>query len=189
MARIAIFASGNGTNFEAIATACLDGIIAADVAVMVCDKPGAGVIERAKKLGIPALVLSPRDFASKSDYEAKIVERLKSEGVSLICLAGYMRIVGDELLEAYSGQIINVHPSLLPAFKGARAIQQALEYGVKLFGVTIHYVDEELDGGGIIDQIAFRYEGESVEELEQMVHDVEHPLYIECVNKILKNKI
>ncbi len=185
MKRIAIFASGNGTNFEALAQACLDGRIAAQVALLVCDKLSARVISRAESLGVATLALDPRSFESKGEYERVIVERLRQEDVSLICLAGYMRIVGEVLLSAYRGKIINVHPSLLPAFKGARAIEQALEYGVKFFGVTIHYVEEELDGGAIIDQVAFRYDGTSVEELEQMVHKAEHPLYIECVNKVL----
>ncbi len=185
MKRIAIFGSGNGTNFEAIATACLEGR-AGDVvvALMVCDRPGAPIVQRAERLGVATLSLSPKDFASKSDYEAHIIERLQNEDISLVCLAGYMRIVGPTLLGAYEGRIINVHPSLLPAFKGAHAIEQALAYGVKIFGVSIHYVSEELDGGSIIDQRAFRYEGDSVEELEELVHEVEHPLYIECIKKL-----
>ncbi len=186
--RIAIFASGSGSNFEALALACQDGTIGAEVAVMVCDKPGAKVIERAARLGIDALVLSPKDFPSKREYEAVIVERLLKEDVSLVCLAGYMRIIGDELLAAYNNRIINVHPSLLPAFKGAHAIEQALEYGVKLFGVTIHFVNTDLDGGRIIDQEAFRYDGNDAEELAELVHKVEHPLYIRCVQKLIQNK-
>ncbi len=187
MKRIAIFASGNGTNFEALAQACLSGTIEAEVALMVCDKPGAGVIARAERLGIPSLVLSPRDFGSKADYEAVIVEALQQSGVSLICLAGYMRIVGETLLGSFPEAIINVHPSLLPSFKGARAIEQALEYGVKVFGVTIHFVSEELDSGAIIDQASFRYEGNSIEELEQMVHEVEHPLYVGSIQKLVRS--
>ncbi len=188
MKKIAIFASGNGTNFEALATACLSGEVSAQVALMVCDRPTAGVIARAERLGIPTLVLSPRDYESKAQYEEVITKRLSAEGVSLICLAGYMRIVGEVLLSAFEGRIINVHPSLLPAFKGARAIEQALEYGVKLFGVTIHYVSEELDSGGIIDQEAFRYEGSSIEELEQKVHAVEYPLYIRSLKRLVEEK-
>ncbi len=188
MKRIAIFASGNGSNFEALATACASGEIPAQVAIMVCDKPGAYVEQRAARLGIPSLSLSPKAFASKAEFEAVIVERLLAEGVSLICLAGYMRIVGDTLMSAFEDQIINVHPSLLPAFKGAHAIEQALEYGVKLFGVTIHYVNAELDSGRIIDQEAFRYDGSDPEELAQMVHGIEHPLYIRCVKQIIENK-
>ncbi len=153
---------------------------------MVCDRPGAEVIERAERLNIPALVLSPKEFASKAEYEEVILARLKDEGVEFICLAGYMRILTDVILKAYSDKILNVHPSLLPAFKGARAIEQALEYGVKYFGVSIHYVTAELDSGRIVDQEAFRYEGNDVEELEQMVHHVEHPLYIRTLARIAK---
>ncbi len=188
MKRIAIFASGSGSNFEALATACLEGEIAAEVAVMVCDKPSAGVIARAERLGIDTLVLSPRDFETKAHFEQAIVERLTREGVSLICLAGYMRIVGQTLLGAFEGRIVNVHPSLLPAFKGAHAIEQALDYGVKVFGVSIHCVSEELDGGEIIGQRAFEYSGSSLEELEEIVHAVEHPLYIECVKQLILNQ-
>ncbi|MDE7123010.1 MAG: phosphoribosylglycinamide formyltransferase, partial [Alistipes sp.] len=109
-------------------------------------------------------------------------------GAELVCLAGYMRIVGDELLGAYGGRIVNVPPSLLPAFRGAHAIEQALEYGVKVFGVTIHWVDATLDGGRIIAQRAFAYEGDDAAELEAMVHAVEHPLYVETIDKLLKER-
>ena len=156
MRRLAVFASGSGTNFEAIVTACERGVLDAEVVLMVCDKPGAKVVERA------------------------------AAGVELVCLAGYMRIVGDVLLGAYGGRIINIHPSLLPAFRGAHAIEQALEYGVKVFGVTIHYVDAELDGGRIIAQRAFPYEGDDIGELEAMIHAVEYPLYIETIKKLIE---
>ncbi len=184
--RIAIFASGSGSNFEALATACASGEVDAEVALMVCDKPGAGVIERAARLGIEALVISPKDFASKAEYEEAIVEHLAQRRVEMICLAGYMRILTSVLLDAYPDRILNVHPSLLPAFKGAKAIEQALAYGVKWFGVTIHLVSEELDSGAILDQVAFRYDGRNVKELEQMVHEAEHPLYIRALNSFLK---
>ncbi|MFI3292192.1 MAG: phosphoribosylglycinamide formyltransferase [Rikenellaceae bacterium] len=184
--KIAIFASGSGSNFEALAVACQSGEIDADVALMVCDKPGAKVIQRAERLGIKSLVLSPKDFASKAEYEQRILDELESEHVELICLAGYMRIITDVLLEAFPERMLNVHPSLLPAFKGAHAIEQALEYGVKYFGVSIHYVTAELDSGSIIDQEVFRYEGRNVEELEQMVHKVEHPLYIKAVKNLVE---
>ncbi len=184
--KIAIFASGSGSNFEALAVACQSGDIDADVAVMVCDKPGAKVIERAERLGIKALVLSPKDFASKAEYEQAILAELEAQRVELICLAGYMRIITDVLLDAYPERMVNVHPSLLPAFKGAHAIEQALEYGVKYFGVSIHFVTSDLDGGSIIDQEAFRYEGRNVNELEEMVHKVEHPLYIKAVKNLVE---
>ena len=186
--RIAVFASGNGTNFEAIVTACERGELPADVVLMVCDKPGAGVVGRAARHGVETFAFSPKEYASKADYEREIVAWLDAAGVELVCLAGYMRIVGDVLLGAYAGRIINIHPSLLPAFRGAHAIEQAFEYGVKVFGVTIHYVDAELDGGRIIAQRAFPYEGTDVEELESKIHAVEYPLYVETIGKLLKDK-
>ena len=112
--------------------------------------------------------------------------RLDAAGVELVCLAGYMRIIGDVLLEAYGGRIVNIHPSLLPAFRGAHAIEQAMEYGVKVFGVTIHYVDASLDGGRIIAQRAFAYDGDDVHEVERHVHEVEHELYVETIDKLVK---
>ncbi len=184
--RIAIFASGSGSNFEALAIACQEGKIDAEVAVMVCDKPGAKVIERAERLGINTFVVSPKSFGSKSEYEESILMKLNELQVELICLAGYMRIITDTILDAYPERIMNVHPSILPAFKGAHAIEQALAYGVKYFGVTIHLVTAELDSGTILDQEAFRYEGHKVAELEQKVHDVEHPLYIRTLQRFIE---
>lgn len=186
--KIAIFASGYGSNFEAIATATLAGVIPAEVALMVCDKPQARVVEVAQRMGIPSFVFSAKDYASKADYEREIVSRLREAKVELICLAGYMRIVGEELLSAYEGHIINLHPSLLPAFKGARAIEQAMEYGVKVFGASIHYVDSSLDGGRIIAQRAIEYEGDSIEEVTAKIHSIEHELYIQTISKLLNKE-
>lgn len=186
--KIAIFASGYGSNFEAIATATLAGVIPAEVALMVCDKPQARVVEVAQRMGIPSFVFSAKEYASKADYEREIVSRLREAEVELICLAGYMRIVGEELLAAYEGHIINLHPSLLPAFKGARAIEQAMEYGVKVFGASIHYVDSSLDGGRIIAQRAIEYDGDSIEEVTAKIHSIEHELYIQTISKLLNKE-
>lgn len=184
--KIAVFASGYGSNFEAIAKAAAEGRIDAEVVLMVCDKPGARVCEVARQMGVDSFVFSPKDYASKAGFESEIVARCRVAGVELICLAGYMRIVGPTLLEAYRGRIINLHPSLLPSFKGAHAIEQALELGVKVFGATIHYVDETLDGGRIIAQRAVPYEGNDIDELTAAIHAVEHDLYIDTINKLLK---
>ena len=184
--KIAIFASGYGSNFEAIARAAKSGELECEVALLVCDKPSARVVEVAGELGIKSFVFSARDFSSKAEYEARIVEQLVAAEVELVCLAGYMRIVGETLLKAYAGRIINLHPSLLPSFKGAHAIKDALEYGVKVFGATIHYVDETLDGGKIIAQQAIAYEGDDLDEVTQMIHAVEHRLYIDTIKKLLK---
>lgn len=186
MKRIAIFASGSGTNFEHLAEACLEGRVDAEVVLMVSDRPSAMVNQRAERLGIERWSHSVKEFESKAHFERAIIDELKAKGVELICLAGYMRILGDELLEAYSDRIINIHPSLLPAFKGAHAIEDAFNYGVKVFGVTIHYVNQELDGGRIIAQESFPYEGSDLEELTQMVHSVEYPLYEKTLKKLVK---
>lgn len=187
MKKIAVFASGSGSNFEAIAEAGRRGELNAEVTVCVCDRPGAYVTERARRLGVPVIVCSPREFGSKADYETFIGEKLRELEIDLICLAGYMRIIGPTLLEQYPGRIINIHPSLLPAFKGAHAIRDAFEYGVKVYGVTIHYVDETLDGGKIISQEALAYDGNDIDRLETMIHKIEHHLYPLTINKVVSN--
>ena len=185
MHNLAVFASGTGTNFVAIASACAAGVLDARVAVMVCDKPGAAVIDRAREMGVETFVFDPHSYASKADYEKEIVKILDSKEIELICLAGYMRIVGDVLLNAYEGKIINIHPSLLPAFKGAHAVEQAVAYGVKVYGISIHWVNSDLDGGKIIAQRAFPYEGSDPEEVHRIGQKIEHDLYIETINKLL----
>lgn len=185
MKNIAIFASGNGGNFEVIAKACADGHIDARAALCVCDKPGARVTERAARLGVEVLEFNPKDFASKRDFERMIADRLDSLGVELVCLAGYMRYIGEELLNRYGGRIINIHPALLPAFPGAHGIRDAFNYGVKVYGVTIHYVDSGVDTGKIIAQQAVPYEGDDIEELEEMIHAAEHELYPRTIQKLL----
>lgn len=185
MVQIAIFASGEGSNLEAIVAACERGELAAEVALIVCDKPSAKAVQRAAQHGIECFAFSPKEYCSKAEYEAEIVARLDEKKIELVCLAGYMRIVGDTLLQAYGGRIINIHPSLLPAFRGANAVEQALEYGVKVFGVTIHYVDETLDGGKIIAQRAFDYDGDSADEVHSIGHKIEHALYVETIKRLI----
>ena len=186
--KIAVFASGYGSNFEAIANAALAGEIPAELVLLVCDKPEARAVKLAQTKGVPTFVFSAKDYASKAEYEREIVKRCREAGVELICLAGYMKIVGEELLAAYEGRIINIHPSLLPSFKGAHAIEQAMEYGVKIYGATIHYVDASLDGGRIIAQRAVEYDGDSIEEVKAKIHAIEHELYIQTIKKLLNTK-
>ena len=184
--RLAVFASGTGSNFEAIADACADGRLDAEVVLMVCDKPAAAVVGKAASRGIDSFVFKPKDYACKADYEREILALLDSKGVELVCLAGYMRIVSDVLLDAYAGRIINIHPSLLPSFRGAHAVEQAVAFGVKVYGITIHYVTSELDGGRIIAQRAFEYEGSDPEEVHRIGQKIEHALYVETIEKVLK---
>ena len=184
--QLAVFASGSGTNFEAIATACADGRIDADVAIMICDVPGAPVIAKAERLGVETFVFRPKSYACKADFEREIVSILDAKGIDLVCLAGYMRIVGETLLAAYEGKIINIHPSLLPAFKGAHAVEQAVAYGVKVYGISIHWVNSDLDGGRIIAQKAFEYDGDDPEEVHRIGQKIEHKLYIDTINSLIK---
>ncbi len=137
--------------------------------------------------GVEIFAFRAQGFRNKLEFEKLIADRMDELGVDLVCLAGYMRIIGDELLTRYSGRIINLHPALLPAFPGAHSIRDAFEYGVKVYGITIHYVDETLDGGRIIAQRAIPYEGEDMTELEDMIHAEEHRLYPEIIARLLQN--
>lgn len=188
-ARLAVFASGSGSNYEAIAKACSEGIIDAEVVLLVCDKPGAYVLERAKRYGTECFAFNPKEYGSREAYETVLATMLDERDVDFVCLAGYMRIVGKVLLERYERRIVNIHPSLLPSFKGAHAIQDAVDYGVKLFGVTTHFVDETLDGGRIIDQAGVVYEGSDIEELTNIIHGIEHKLYVKTINKLINKKL
>lgn len=185
---IAIFASGSGSNFQAIADAIAEHRVHANLVLLVCDNPNAIVIERAQKLDVETLILQPKMFQSKADYEQKIADKLKEKGVQWIVLAGYMRIIGERLLDLFPNKIINIHPALLPSFPGAHGIKDAFEYGVKVFGVTIHYVDSGIDTGAIIDQEAFKVKpGMCIEDVEIEIHKIEHQLYPKVLQKLLHN--
>ncbi len=186
MIKIAVFASGTGTNFDAILENINAGKLSAKLALMVCDKPMALVVEKAKKANIPSFVFDPKDYPSKAAYDQAILEQCHQHEVDLIILAGYMRIVSSVLLQAYPHRIINIHPSLLPAFKGKDAIKQAYDYGVKVMGVSVHYVNEDLDGGDIIAQKAFNCEGMNLDEAEKNIHAIEHQLYPQTIQKIIE---
>jgi phosphoribosylglycinamide formyltransferase-1 len=188
MKKLAVFASGSGTNYEAIVTACEEGKIDAEVVLLVCDKEGAYVLERAKNHRTPTFLFNAHDYKKKEDFENIIVSKLDALGVDLVCLAGYMRYIGTTLLASYEGKIINIHPALLPSFKGAHGIKDAFDYGVKMFGVTVHYVDSGVDSGKIIMQRGFEYYGNDVDEVEAHIHEIEHVLYIEAINKVLKGE-
>jgi len=185
---LAVFASGSGSNYQAIAEACADGRLNAEVVLLVCDKPGAKVLERAKMFGTESFAFNPKEYESREAYETLLATMLDERHVDYICLAGYMRIVGKVLLSRYEQRIVNIHPSLLPSFKGAHAIQDAVDYGVKIFGATTHFVDETLDGGRIIDQGAVVYEGNDIEELTNLIHKIEHNLYVKTINKLINKK-
>lgn len=186
--RVAVFASGNGSNFEALARACASGEVDAEIAVCITDKPGAYVVTRARNLGIPSEEFRPKDFGSKLEYERAVLDALDLHKVDFICLAGYMRLIGAVLLDAYRERIINIHPSLLPSFKGAHAIRDTFDYGVRITGVTVHYVDESLDGGKILAQAPVENsETDTLDSLETKIHACEHKLYPRALLMALDN--
>ncbi|SFA78697.1 phosphoribosylglycinamide formyltransferase-1 [Cohnella sp. OV330] len=189
--RIAVFASGSGSNFQALAEAARAGDLGpAEIALLVCDKPEAKVVSRAGALGIETFVFRPKEYASREAYETVIAAELAARGVGLIVLAGYMRILTDVLVGAYEGRMINVHPSLLPAFPGIRAIGQALDYGVKVTGVTVHFVDGGLDSGPIIAQRVIELaSGDTEETLAPRIHAIEHELLPRTVRLIAEGRV
>ncbi|MEC1478723.1 phosphoribosylglycinamide formyltransferase [Bacillus haynesii] len=187
MRKFAVFASGSGTNFVAIERRMREENWDAEIVLVVCDKPDAKVLERAEKAGIPSFAFQPKLFENKAAFEQVIVEQLRLHGAEWIVLAGYMRLIGDTLLSAYRNKIINIHPSLLPAFPGIDAIGQAYRAGVKVAGITVHYVDEGMDTGPIIAQRAVELEiSETLASLEEKIHKLEHELYPEVIKELLE---
>lgn len=187
---IAVFASGRGTNFSAIARAAKKGVIKANLALLVCDNPKALVLQKAKRAGVKAALVKKEDFATKRDFELGIIEHLEENTIDLIVLAGFMRILSPEFVRQYKFRILNIHPALLPSFKGAQGIKDAFDYGVKVTGVTVHFVDEEMDHGPIILQEAVKVRADdTLESLEKRMHKVEHLLYPEALRLFSEGKL
>lgn len=183
-ARVAVFASRTGSNFEAIMAHQNRSF---DVVMLVCDKPKAHVIGLAGSHGVETVVLDPETFPSKEAYETEIIQKLKRANVEFIALAGYMRIVGPTLLAEYEGRMVNIHPSLLPSFPGKDAVGQALDAGVKVSGVTIHYVDSGVDTGEIIAQEPVTvFPHDNGETLQMRIQQVEHVLYTKIIDELTK---
>ena len=185
--KVAIFASGTGSNFEKIADdSRLKEIM--DIELLVCDRRGAAVIKKAEQRGIKTFVFSASDFNSKEDYEKAIIEQVKD--LDYIFLAGYMRIISPYFLENYKKTILNLHPSLLPKYKGKDAIAQAYNAGDKEIGISIHYVNEELDGGEVIEQTFLTVkENETLESVTNRIHGLEHELYPKVILELIKEAL
>lgn len=185
--RIAVMASGNGSNFEAIVQAANLGGIQGEIALLFCDQKKAYVLERSQKLNVPSVQFSPKDFLSKADYERALKDLFLEHQIDLIILAGYMRIIGPTLLKAFPKRMINIHPSLLPSFPGLHGIQESYDYGVKVTGITIHYIDEGVDTGPIIMQATVDVSPlKTVEEWEEKIHQLEHVVYPKVIGDIVK---
>lgn len=185
--RIAILISGRGSNMIALADAVRDGIIPnAEISVVISDQPGAAGLAKAADRGIETLVIH-RSGQTRAEHDHEIIGALRERNVDLVCLAGYMRILSNEFIEAYRGRILNIHPSLLPSFPGLEPQKQALEHGAKTSGCTVHYVDETLDGGPIIAQREVAvHDDDTVESLAARILVEEHKLYPEAVNVVLR---
>ena len=186
----AVLASGNGSNLEAIIKAVKARKIKANLAVVISDKADAFALVRARKAKIPAVVINPKDFLDRETFDHALVRHLREASVDFIVLAGFMRILSAHVIRAYPNKIINVHPALLPAFKGAHAIKDAFDFGVKATGVTVHFVDEEVDHGAIIAQEAVPIlPKDTLEKLEKRIHSVEHKIYPKAIGLFAAGKI
>ena len=186
MKKIAVFASGFGSNFQAIIEAVKQQTLNADITLLVSDNPSSKAVERANAAGIDAFTFCAKDYAGKVAYEQAVLAELKRRDVDFIVLAGYMRIIGKTLLEAYPMRIINLHPALLPSFPGAHGIADAYNYGVKVFGITIHFVDEGVDTGKIINQFAFHAtDDDTLETIETKIHQLEHQYFPLTINEVI----
>lgn len=187
---ISVFCSGNGSNLQVLIDAQRAGTLAAEIALVVSDKPGCRALERAASSGIPTFSFRPRDFPTRADYEREMGDRVDKAGCSLVVLAGFMRLFTPYFIERFAGRIINIHPSLLPAFPGAHGIRDAWDAGVKVTGCTVHVVINEVDAGPIIDQHAVAVApGETLESLEAKIHAAEHLLLPEVVRAIATGRI
>jgi phosphoribosylglycinamide formyltransferase 1 len=190
--RLAVLGSGKGSNFAAIADGCAKGAIPAQVAVVVSDVAEAGILAQARQRRINAEFIAPGKFRTKLDEEAetRLVELLKGSRIDLVVLAGFMRILKGEFLRAFAGRVINIHPALLPAFPGLEAWKQALDYGVRVTGCTVHFVDQGIDTGPIIAQETVPVlAADTYEKLHARIQEAEHRLYPRAVAALAKGKI
>jgi phosphoribosylglycinamide formyltransferase 1 len=190
--RIGVLGSGKGSNFVAIADACAAGTIPAAISLVLSDVESAGIMAHARHRNIPARFIAPGKFRTKLDEESErlYIEALREARADLIVLAGFMRVLKGDFLRAFEGRIVNIHPSLLPAFPGLEAWRQALEAGVKATGCTVHFVDAGVDSGPIIGQQTVRVlDDDTAESLHQRIQAAEHELYPQCVGAIARGEM
>lgn len=184
--RFAVFASGSGSNFQALIDAARAGRIRGELKLLVSDRPGCRAIGRAEEAGIPVFAFRAGDYPGKAAYEQAIGDRLEADRIDLVVLAGYMRILSPGFVGRFAGRIVNIHPSLLPAFPGAHGIRDAWEAGVEETGVTVHLVDEGVDTGPLLEQVRVPVmPGERLEDLEVRIHAAEHEVYPRVVDRLL----
>ena len=188
--RIGVLASGRGSNLQAIIDASEHGKLDAEVVVVISDVSDAYAFERARKHDIPGFHINPKVFKSKKEYEHAIVTKLREHDIKLVLLAGYMRLVTNVLIEAFDGNIMNIHPALLPSFKGLHAQQQALEYGVRYSGCSVHFVTVDVDGGPVILQAVVPvFDNDTEETLSARILEKEHMIYPEAVQLFAEGRL
>jgi phosphoribosylglycinamide formyltransferase 1 len=187
--RLGVLASGSGSNLQAILDACAQRRIPAEVAAVLCNVPDARALQRAREARVPALLLPHGEHARREDYDARVVSELRARGVELVCLAGFMRIVTGVLLSAFPQHVLNIHPSLLPAFPGMHGVRQALRAGVRVSGCTVHFVDEGTDSGPILIQAAVPVlDGDTEESLAARILEQEHRIYPRAIQLVAEGR-
>lgn len=190
MKNIAVFCSGFGSNLQAIIDAAKKKKIKARVRLIVSDVPSCFALKRARKEGIETFVLEPKKFPTREAFDREIMKQLRKDKIELIVLAGFMRLLSGHFVRSYKNKIINVHPALLPCFKGTHGIKDAYEYGVKVTGATVHFVDEKLDHGPVILQKALEIkENDTLESLEKKMHKIEHEIYPLAIKLLVEGKV
>lgn len=186
-ARIAVLLSGRGSNFEALAAACASGAVPAAIVLVASDKPAAVGLERARARGLNAVGLSAKELGGRAALEARIIQLVAETRADLICLAGYMKVLSPEFVARFPYRILNIHPALLPSFPGVHAQEQAVLYGVRVSGVTVHFVDSGVDTGPVIDQTAVPVlKGDDADSLGARILPFEHELYVRSLRRVLE---
>ena len=187
---IAVLCSGRGTNLQAIIDKVKSGYIPAKIALVLSDKSDAFALTRAKKAGIETVVLNAKDYKTREDFDKEVIKNLKKRNVELVVMAGFMRLLSPHFIKEYKNRIINIHPAILPSFKGTHALKDALDYAVKVTGATVHFVDEHLDHGPIILQSCVEVkDGDTEEALLERVHKEEHRIYPEAVKLFVEGRL
>lgn len=187
---LGILASGNGSNVQAILDAIQKGSLDAEIRLLVCNKQGAKVMERAEKNDIPFVYIDHTQYSSREEYDTVVVQELLAEGVDTVVLAGYMRLITSLFLQAFPQRVLNIHPAILPSFSGTHGSADALAYGVKVSGCTVHFVSEEMDAGPVIIQaIVPVMQEDSAESLQARIHSQEHKIYPQALQWLAQERL
>jgi phosphoribosylglycinamide formyltransferase 1 len=190
MKQIAVLASGQGSNLEAILEAIERGEVFGRVVLVLGDRGRAPALEKARKRGVEALFMNPKDYENRLDYDRALIGKIKNAGADLVVLAGFMRLLSKEFIRAFPQSIMNIHPALLPAFPGLDGAEQAFNYGVKVTGCTVHFIDEGLDSGPVILQEAVPViQHDTIETLKERIHASEHRLYPTAIDLFCRGKL